>query len=115
MTARIDEYRKANPLVRPETINKLKNAKPETAQGYYFARKGTDEDAGINIGPNQVARAQLIFKPDVNTANEFLVNYGDEFRGLLKSQLPNKQFSDQDIKDFFDRYRQFDFKQRVIQ
>ena len=115
MTARIDAYRKANPLVRPETISKLKNAKPETVEGFYFARKGTDEDAGINIGPNQVARAQLIFKPDVDNAQDFLVNYGDEFRGLLKSQLPNKQFSDQDIKDFFDRYRQFDFKQRVVQ
>ena len=70
---------------------------------------------GINIGPNQVARAQLIFKPDVNKADDFLVKYGDEFRSLLKSQLPNKQFSDQDIKDFFNEYRQFDFLQRVVQ
>jgi len=115
MTAKIDEYRKANPLVRPETISKLKNAQPETAEGYYFARKGTDEDAGINIGPNQVARAQLIFKPDVDDADEFIVKYGDEFRGLLKGQLPNKQFSDKDLKDFFNRYREFDFKQRVVQ
>ena len=115
MTAKIDEYRKANPLVRPETISKLKNAKPETVEGFYFARKGTNEDAGINIGPNQVARAQLIFKPDVNKADDFLVKYGDEFRSLLKSQLPNKQFSDQDIKDFFNEYRQFDFLQRVVQ
>ena len=115
MTAKIDEYRKANPLVRPETISELKNAKPETAQGFYFARKGTDEDAGINIGPNQVARAQLIFKPDIKDADDFIVKYGDEFRGLLKSQLPNKQFSDQDLKDFFNEYRQFDFKQRVVQ
>ena len=115
MTARIDEYRKDNPLVTPDLIKDLRNAKPETVEGFYFARKGTDEDAGINIGPNQVARAQLIFKQEADNADEFLVNYGDEFRGLLKSQLPNKQFSDQDIKDFFNRYRQFDFKQRVVQ
>jgi hypothetical protein len=115
MTAKIDEYRKDNPLVTPDLIKDLRNAKPETVEGFYFARKGTTEDAGINIGPNQVARAQLIFKQDVNKADDFIVKYGDEFRSLLKSQLPNKQFSDQDLKDFFNEYRQFDFKQRVVQ
>jgi hypothetical protein len=115
MTAKIDEYRKDNPLVTPDLIKDLRNAKPETVEGFYFARKGTTEDAGINIGPNQVARAQLIFKPDVNKADDFIAKYGDEFRSLLKSQLPNKQFSDQDLKDFFNEYRQFDFKQRVVQ
>jgi hypothetical protein len=115
ITSRIDKYRKDNPLVTPDLIKDLRNAKPETVEGFYFARKGTTEDAGINIGPNQVARAQLIFKPDVNKADDFIAKYGDEFRSLLKSQLPNKQFSDQDLKDFFNEYRQFDFKQRVVQ
>lgn len=114
LTSAIDAYRKENKLVTREMIDTLKSATPSQEAGFYFAKKGTNDDAGINFGAKQVARAQIIFKPDANTYGDFITNYGDEFRALLKSQDPTKSYSDEDLKKFYDEYRKFDFKQRTI-
>ena len=115
LTSAIDAYRKENKLVTREMINDLKGEKPLQVEGFFFAKKGTNEDAGINFSDAQVARAQLIFKPDVATPDEFITKYGDEFMALLKSQEPNKKYDENDLKNFFKEYRKYDFKQRTVE
>ena len=114
LTSAIDAYRKENKLVTREMIDELKGATPSQEAGYFFARKGTNDDAGINFGPKQVARAQIIFKSDADSFDKFITNYGDEFKGLLQKQEPNKSFNNDDLKKFYDEYRKFDFKQRTV-
>ena len=114
LTSAIDAYRKENKLVTQEMIDTLKSATPSQEAGFFFAKKGTNDDAGINFGPKQVARAQIIFKPEADTFEKFITNYGDEFKGLLQKQEPNKSFNNDDLKKFYDEYRKFDFKQRTV-
>mgnify|MGYP003110565588 CR=1 FL=1 len=114
LTSAIDAYRKENKLVTREMIDTLKSATPSQEAGYFFATKGTNDDAGINFGPKQVARAQIIFKPDADTFENFITNYGDEFKALLQQQEPNKSYSDDAIKQFYNEYRKYDFKQRTV-
>jgi hypothetical protein len=114
LTSAIDAYRKENKLVTQEMIDNLKSATPSQEAGFFFAKKGTNDDAGINFGPKQVARAQIIFKPDANTYDDFITNYGDEFKALLQQQDPNKSYSDAQLKEFYDEYRKYDFKQRTV-
>ena len=57
-----------------------------------------------------VAKAQIIFSAKDET--DFLVNKSDEFLSLLNKQLPNKRFNENDLKNFYKTYRQYDFRQR---
>ena len=109
MTARIDKYRKENPLVTPETIEKLQGAKPQTESGFFFADEN-NQDVGINITPIQEQRAQIIFK--AKNKDDFITNYADEFSTLLSKQAPKKRFSPKDINDFYDSYTQYKFLKR---
>ena len=43
-----------------------------------------------------------------------MTNYGDEFKGLLQQQDPNKSYSDDALKQFYNEYRKYDFKQRTV-
>ena len=109
MTARIDKYRKDNPLVTPETIEKLQGAKPQAESGFFFADEN-NQDVGINITPIQEQRAQIIFK--AKNKDDFITNYADEFSTLLSKQEPKKRFSPKDINDFYDAYTQYKFLKR---
>tara|TARA_E500000178_G_C17021035_1_gene755584 strand:+ start:498 stop:3113 length:2616 start_codon:yes stop_codon:yes gene_type:complete len=110
ITSSIDAYRKNNPLVSEEAISKLKNAKPQEASGYYFADKQTGDNVGLNVTPEMVAKAQIIFSAKDET--DFLVNKSDEFLSLLNKQLPNKRFNENDLKQFYKTYRKYEFRQR---
>ena len=112
ITSAIDKMRKETPLVTPEMISSLQNAKAQTETGYFFAKKDTGEDVGMTLTPNQVARAQIIFNPNIKDEDDFIANYGDEFQQLLAKQEKNKRFSTDDLRKFYKTYKQYNFKQR---